>query len=98
MNPILQKQFDTVKKQLKSLEDVLEKNQVEVQQQHDEKSELLQEKWRNRKHLTTLERIEEDYDSVEAQNSKYREERSEIRDNLNSIVQMSKALHRIQKS
>jgi hypothetical protein len=97
MNPILKKQFDTVKNQLKELETVLEKNQAEVQKQHDEKSELLQKEWSNRKRLTTLERIEVDFESVAADNDRYRDERVEIRENLNSIVELSKALHRMQK-
>lgn len=98
MNPILKKQFDSVRNKLDSIKDVLENNQVELKKQHAEKEDLLQEKWRNRKHLTTLERIEEDYDSVEEENNRYREERSEIRNSLNQIVSLSKALHRIQKS
>jgi cell shape-determining protein MreC len=97
MNPILDTQFDTVRNQLKELKTVLVKNQEEVQKQHKQKEDLLQEKWRNRKHLTTLERIEDEYDSVEDENTRYREERAVIRESLNTIVQLSKALHRIQK-
>lgn len=97
MNPLLQKQFDTVKNQLASLHEVLDKNAEEVAKQHAEKEELLQEKWRQRKRVTTLERIEKDYDAVEDENIKYREERLEIRDSLTQIVQLSKALHRMQK-
>lgn len=97
MNPILKNQFDSVRKQLYSLKTVLQENQDELTAQHTEKEELLQEKWRNRKHLTTLERIEGDYDEVEAENERYRKERTEIRDDLNQIVSLTKALHRIQK-
>ena len=97
MNPILKNQFDSVRKQLYSLKTVLQENQDELTAQHAEKEELLQEKWRNRKHLTTLERIEGDYDEVEAENERYRKERTEIRDDLNQIVSLTKALHRIQK-
>jgi DNA repair exonuclease SbcCD ATPase subunit len=97
MNPLLKNQFDSVRKQLDSLKTVLQENQDELQKQHTEKEDLLQEKWRNRKHLTTLERIEGDYDSVEAENDRYRQERTEIREDLNQIVSLTKALHRIQK-
>ena len=97
MNPILQKQFETVKNQLASLQSILEDNAEEVAKQHSEKEELLQEKWRQRKRVTTLERIEDDYDAVEDENNKYRAERLEIRDSLTQIVQLSKALHRMQK-
>ena len=97
MNPILKKQFDSVKSQIDALHSVLEENQEELSKQHAEKEELLQEKWRIRKRLTTLERIESEYDVVQGESKKYREERGHIRESLNAIVSLSKALHRTQK-
>ncbi len=97
MNPILKKQFATVKKQLKELTKVLDSNQIEIQKQHEEKSTLKQHKLRDLKQMTTLKRIEKDYDALEDENIQYQEERTEIRDSLNSIVELSKALHRMQK-
>lgn len=97
MNSILQKRFDTVSDQLKELETVLKNNQKELQKQHEEKTELHQDKLRDLKKLTTLDRIEHDYEEVEDENIRYREERTEIRESLNTIVHLSKALHRMQK-
>ena len=97
MNSILQKRFDTVREQLKELETVLKNNRHEIQKQHEEKTELHQDKLRDLKKLTTLDRIEHDYEEVEDENIRYREERTGIRESLNTIVHLSKALHRMQK-
>ena len=97
MNPILHKQFATVKKQIKELTKVLDSNQTEIQKQHEEKSTLKQDKLRDLKQMTTLKRIEKDYDALEDENIQYRGERTEIRESLNTIVDLSKALHRMQK-
>ena len=96
MNPILQKQFETLERQVQQLRDVLEKNAEELQKQHGEKEDLLQEKWRQRKELTTLNRIATDYDDVEGENEQYREERKEIREDLSKIMHLTKALRGMQ--
>lgn len=97
MNPILKAQFDAIAGQLDTLESVLSANRDDAQKQHEEKEELFKEKLRQRKHVTTLDRIAKEYDEVEAENSKYREERAEIRQQLADIVNLSKALHGLQK-
>ena len=96
MNPILQKQFDTLDNQIHELREVLERNTSELQKQHGEKSDLLQEQWRQRKQLTTLNRIADDFDDVDEENQRYREERKEIREDLSKIMQLTKALRGIQ--
>ena len=98
MNPILQKQFDTLEAQISELREVLEANTLELQKQHVEKSDLLQEQWRQRKQLTTLNRIADDFDGVDEKNQRYREERKEIRDDLSKIMNLAKALRGIQNS
>lgn len=96
MNPILQKQFDTLESQIQELRNVLERNTDELQKQHGEKSDLLQEQWRQRKQLTTLNRIADDFDDVDEENQRYRDERKEIRDDLAKILQFTKALRGMQ--
>ena len=97
MNPLLKAQFDAIVQQLDTLETVLEANREDVNRQHEEKEDLLQEKWRQRKHLTTLDRIAKEYDELTAETARYREERGEIRQQLADIVNLSKALHGLQK-
>lgn len=92
MNPLLQKQFETLEGQVELLREVLMKNAEELQLQHGEKSDLLQEQWRQRKELTTLKRIEKDYDIVEDENNRYRDERKEIHEDLAQIMTLTKAL------
>lgn len=96
MNPLLKSQFDKIQEQVLELRKVLENNETELKQQHGEKEDLLQEKWRDRKELTTLNRIATDFDSVEEENERYREERKEIRDDLSKIMNLTKALRGIQ--
>ena len=96
MNPILQKQFENLEQQVQQLRDVLAKNSEELQKQHGEKEDLLQEKWRQRKELTTLNRIASDFDAVDGENEQYREERKEIREDLSKIMHLTKALRGMQ--
>lgn len=97
MNPILEAQIKTLSEQLDALHSVLETNREEVKKQHAEKEALLQEKWEQRKEVTTLNRIADDFDAVDEENEKYRQERGEMRQHLTDIVQMTKALHGLQK-
>jgi hypothetical protein len=96
MNPILKKQFDTLDNQIHELRELLERNTSELKKQHGEKSDLLQEQWRQRKQLTTLNHIADDFDDVDEENQRYREERKEIRKDLSKIMQLTKALRGIQ--
>ena len=92
MNPLLKKQFESLETQIGKLREVLEKNAEAQQELHGEKADLMQEKWRTQKELTTLRRIAKDYDEVEGENDRYRDERDEIRQDLAKIMDLSKAL------
>ena len=97
MNPILQTQLNTLTEQLDTLESVLVANRQDVNKQHEEKEAMLQKEWEQRKEVTTLNRIADDFDEVDEQNDQYRKEREEIRKKLNEIVHLTKALHGMQK-
>jgi len=98
MNPLLASKYVQLQEQIAELRAILEANREDVRQQHAEKEELLQEQWRQRKRLTTLNRIAEDYDTVEAENNRYRDERLELRASLKTIISSTKALHALKKS
>ena len=93
MNPLLKKKFEHIQGQMAELEGVLEENLEDVKQQHLEKEDLLQEKWRERKRVTTLDRIAKDYDTLDDQNKAYDQERKEIKERLARILRFTKALH-----
>ena len=97
MNPLLKKRIEHLRGQLDELREVLEQNRAEVKQQHVEKEELLQEKWRGRKHLTTLNRIAEDYDALDDQNQAYGGERADIRERMTRVLDYTKALQKTYK-
>jgi cell shape-determining protein MreC len=98
MNPMLASKYAQLQEQVAELRGILEASRDDVRQQHAEKEELLQEKWVQRKRLTTLNRIAEDYDTVEAENTRYRGERLELRASLKTIISSTKALHTLKKS
>jgi len=79
------------------LEEVLEENRADVIQQHLEKEQLLQDKWKERKRVTTLTRIEKDYNVLDDQNKAYDEERKEIKQRLARVLKFTKALHNTYK-
>lgn len=92
MNPLLRQKFEHVERQLAALAEVLEQNRQDVLQQHQEKEDLLQEQWRQRKRMTTLTHIATDYDELQAQNDAYARERVTLREDLESLLKVAKAL------
>ncbi|PCJ52628.1 MAG: hypothetical protein COA73_16130 [Candidatus Hydrogenedentota bacterium] len=98
MNPMLDSKYTQLRQQLTDLKEVMQANREDVLQQHAEKENLLQEKWEQRKHLTTLKRISEDYDKVLSENNRYSNDRQELRDSLKMIISSTKALHNLKKS
>ena len=93
MNPLLEKRFAHTRSQIEALRAVLEANRADVVQQHAEKEDLLQQQWRERKRLTTLNRIAEDYDGLDEQNRAYAQERKAIHERLSQVLKLTKALH-----
>ncbi len=97
MNPRLKKKLEQVQKQVGELQGVLEESREDVIQQHKEKEDLLQEKWSERKRVTTLDRIAKDYDVLDEQNRAYEGERKEIKERLGRVIRFTKALHNAYK-
>lgn len=92
MHPLLAKKIEQVEGQLAALRETLESNRVELAKQHGEKEDLLQEQWRQRKRMTTLERLSRDYDDLMAENKRFQAERKKFRDGLESILKLTKSL------
>ncbi len=92
MDPMVQAKIEQIEAQLAGLRETLEKNRTELAKQHGEKEELLQEQWRNRKKMTTLDRVSKEYDVLEAENRKYAKERKELRERLQGLLRMTKSL------
>lgn len=92
MDPMVQAKIEQIEAQLAGLRETLEKNRTELAKQHGEKEELLQEQWRNRKKMTTLDRVSKEYDALEAENKKYAKERKELRERLAGLLRMTKSL------
>lgn len=92
MDPMVQAKIEQIEAQLTGLRETLEKNRTELAKQHGEKEELLQEKWRDRKKMTTLNRMSKEYDELESENRKYAVERKELRERLTGLLRMTKAL------
>ena len=97
MNPLLKKKLEQVQKQVGELQGVLEESREDVIQQHKEKEDLLQEKWSERKRVTTLDRIAKDYDALDEQNRAYERERKQIKERLGRVIRFTKALHNAYK-
>ncbi len=97
MNPLLEKKLEQIRGDLGSLREVLEDNRADVVLQHTEKEDMLQDQWRQRKRLTTLNRIAEDYDRLDEQNQTYARERKALRERLRQVLKLTKALHSAQR-
>jgi len=92
MNPLIKKRIDHLNAAVDRIEETLEQNRQEVLKQHEEKEELLQEQWRQRKRMTTLNHIAEEYDALEAESRRYAEERRDIRLALTGLLSQTRAL------
>lgn len=97
MNPLVQTQLEHIRDQIDQLRAVLADNDAELRKQHGEKADLLQQQWSQRKEVTTLNRIAQEYDDLGAENARLRAERSAIRDHLGQIMVHTKSLHKAQK-
>lgn len=97
MNPLVQTRLEHIQDQLEQLREVLADNDSELRKQHGEKADLLQEQWSQRKEVTTLNRIAQEYDDLEAENEQLRTERSTIREHLGRILTHTKSLHKAHK-
>ena len=97
MNPLIQSQLEHIRDQIDQLSAVLAANDTELRKQHGEKADLLQEQWTQRKEVTTLNRIAQEYDELEAENEGFRAERTSIREHLGRIMAHTKSLHKAQK-
>ena len=96
MNPLFQKKLEQIRGDLGTLREVLEDNRADVVLQHTEKEDMLQDQWRQRKRVTTLNRIAEDYDRLDEQNQAYTRERKALRERLRQVLKLTKALHSAQ--
>lgn len=94
MNPLLEKKFERVRAQLEQLREVLEANREDTQRQHEEKEDLLQEQWRQRKRSTTLSRIAEDYDALETENEAFRDDQEQIKERMGRLLKYTRSLQR----
>jgi small-conductance mechanosensitive channel len=86
MNPIVKKKIETIETKIHSLQQLFDNNQADLEIQHEEKEDLLQEKWQIRRKLTTLERISKEYDSLEKENVDLIEERKKLKEYLSKIL------------
>ncbi|MDK1021648.1 MAG: hypothetical protein QGD90_08455 [Candidatus Hydrogenedentes bacterium] len=93
MNPLLKKKLEHIQEQVGALQGVLQVNREDVLLQHQEKEDLLQEKWSDRKRVTTLDRIAKDYKVLQEQNTVYAQERKEIKERLARVIRFTKSLH-----
>jgi chromosome segregation ATPase len=92
MHPLLAKKIEQLDAQITELRGTLEANRDELAKQHKEKEDLLQKQWRERKHVTTLERVSKDFDALEAENKRYHAQRKRLRDGLRDILRLTRAL------
>ncbi len=93
MNPLIKKKLEHIQEQVGALQGVLQVNREDVLLQHQEKEDLLQEKWSDRKRVTTLDRIAKDYKVLQEQNTVYAQERKEIKERLARVIRFTKSLH-----
>ena len=89
---MVQRKIEQIDQQLAGLRETLEKSRAELAKQHSEKEELLQEQWRNRKKMTTLDRVSKEYDALQARNRQYAKERKHLREQLAKLLTLTKSL------
>ena len=92
MDPMVQRKIEQIDQQLAGLRETLEKSRAELAQQHQEKEDLLQEQWRNKKKMTTLDRVTKEYDALQDENRRYAKERKQLRDQLARLLTLTKSL------
>ena len=92
MNPLIQKQFQDIEDSIDGIRYAFARLQKDAQHQQDQRDKLLQELWSKRKELASLNRLAEDYDSVEAKAQQYEAQKRELRERLRRVLDSLKAL------
>lgn len=92
MNPLLQKRIETLSRQIDAIETRITAMAERETTLLAEKEEIRTEQWRNKKELTTLNRIAEDYDEIAARAEAYEKERAVLRASLTEILTRTRAL------
>lgn len=96
MNPLVQKQLDGVYGLIEELRTRLQQDRTLLERAHERTDQLQQDHWRDRKEISTLNRLAEDYDELEGRNEAFRAEREAIRGHLVQIMSFAKSLSNTQ--
>lgn len=98
MNPLIQSRINALKNCAVDIASAFAAAARELEKQHAEKEALLQEQWRQRKTITTLNRLSVDFDALEAENEILRKQREALRASFESVLRHAKALGNLYKT
>lgn len=97
MNPLVNKQLGGIYGLIEELRTRLEQNRTLLERVHERRDLLQKEHWRDQKEISTLNRLAEDYDELEARNEDFQTEREAIRSHLTQIMSFAKSLSNTQE-
>lgn len=90
-DPLFEAQVDRIQRLLKALDERFTEFETELADQHASKEELLQEQWRNRREMTTLRHMKNEYDRLAESEKAHEEREAELEAHLADLQRLIKA-------
>ena len=95
---IVTRQVDALHELIDELRERMHDQNALIDELHASRAELLEEKLRKEKGYNTLVAIADDFDTVESENERLRDERGALRDHLKKLLTYTKALQNTYRS
>lgn len=92
MNNLVKTYFTNLHQNLDALQDVLQRQRLEIASQKATHERQTQELWNRSKELSVLKEAVKSLDSMKAENRRLHDARAELNDRLSQILEYTKAL------
>ncbi len=92
MNALIEKQLADITACIDELRGVLDAQGQQLEESSEAQRQAMQTQWRQSKELATLKREADGFDSLEAENKKYRQDSKALREHLRSILKYTRQL------
>lgn len=89
---ILSRQVDAIHELIDELRDRIREQNETIDGLRKEKTDLLEERLMKDKHYNAVFAMADDYDRLDGENERMREERSALREHMQRVLQFTKAL------
>jgi len=92
MNPLIQRQLADIRSTVIELGEMLRDARARADKIADERDTIRRDNWAQSKELATLRRRTRDFAAIEEENLRFHDQRQELRERVNRVLDYTKAL------